>query len=177
MPLTILGSSLFGAQLAAALGLPYAFASHFAPDALHQAVAVYRERFEPSEQLDAPYVIAGINAVVADSRDEAMRMQQEVIRSRVRGILLRDSPVAQQIGDDEIDALAHSPQAAGVMKMVQHTALGTGEQAVETLRRFQLEADADELIMAVHGRTAERVRALELIEGAGGLADAPLPSA
>ncbi|GEK80291.1 LLM class flavin-dependent oxidoreductase [Agrococcus baldri] len=172
VPLTILGSSLFGAQLAAALGLPYAFASHFAPDALQQAVAVYRERFEPSEQLAEPYVIAGINAVVADSRDEAMTMQRQVIRARVRGILLRDSPVAQTVGDDELDALAASPQAAPVMKMVQHTALGTGQEAVETLRRFQIEADADELIMAVHGETAQRVRALELIEAAGGLADA-----
>ncbi|WP_072313275.1 LLM class flavin-dependent oxidoreductase [Agrococcus sp. Marseille-P2731] len=172
VPLTILGSSLFGAQLAAALGLPYAFASHFAPDALHQAVAVYRERLEPSEQLDAPYVIAGINAVVGEHRDEAMEMQRAVIRARVRGLLLRDSPIAQTVGDDELDALAHSPQAAGIMKMVQHTALGTGDEAVATLRRFQVEADADELIMAVHGTTAERVRALELIEAAGGLADA-----
>lgn len=172
VPLTILGSSLFGAQLAAALGLPYAFASHFAPDALHQAVAVYRERFEPSEQQSEPYVIAGINAVVADTRDEADLMHRDAIRARVRGILLRDSPVAQQVGDDELDALARSPQAAGIMKMVQHTAMGTGEEAVRTLRRFQVEADADELIMAVHGQTAQRVRALELIEAAGGLADA-----
>ncbi|MCH1883504.1 LLM class flavin-dependent oxidoreductase [Agrococcus sp. ARC_14] len=170
VPLTILGSSLFGAQLAAALGLPYAFASHFAPDALHQAVAVYRERFEPSEQLAEPFVIAGINAVVAETREQAMTMQRAVIRSRVRGILLRDSPIAQNVGDDELDALANSPQAAPVMKMVQNTALGTGEEAVATLRRFQIEADADELIMAVHGETAERVRALELLEGAGALA-------
>lgn len=172
VPLTILGSSLFGAQLAAALGLPYAFASHFAPDALHQAVAVYRERFEPSEQLEAPYVIAGINAVVADTREDADAMHRDAIRARVRGILLRDSPVAQQVGDDELDALARSPQAAGIMKMVQHTAMGTGDEAVAALRRFQVEADADELIMAVHGQTGQRVRALELIEASGGLADA-----
>lgn len=172
VPLTILGSSLFGAQLAAALGLPYAFASHFAPDALHQAVAVYRERFEPSEQLEAPYVIAGINAVVADTREDADAMHRDAIRARVRGILLRDSPVAQQVGDDELDALARSPQAAGIMKMVQHTAMGTGDEAVAALRRFQVEADADELIMAVHGQTRQRVRALELIEASGGLADA-----
>lgn len=173
VPLTILGSSLFGAQLAAALGLPYAFASHFAPDALHQAVAVYRERFQPSAQLDAPYVIAGINAVVAPTRDEAMTMQRQLVRARVRGLLLRDSPIAQQVGDDELDALAASPQAAHIASMVRNTALGTGEEAVPTLRRFQVEADADELIMAVHGTTAERVRALELLQGAGGLEDAP----
>ena len=172
VPLTILGSSLFGAQLAAALGLPYAFASHFAPDALHQAVAVYRERFEPSAQLDAPFVIAGINAVVAPSRDEAMQMQRELVRARVRGLLLRDSPIAQQVGDDELDALAASPQAAHIATMVRNTALGTGDEAVATLRRFQLEADADELIMAVHGTTAERIRAIELLEAAGALRDA-----
>ncbi|KAA6431334.1 LLM class flavin-dependent oxidoreductase [Agrococcus sediminis] len=173
VPLTILGSSLFGAQLAAALGLPYAFASHFAPDALQQAVAVYRERFEPSRQLAEPFVIAGINAVVAPTRDEAMQMQRTVVRSRVRSLLLRDGPVAQQVGDDELDALAASPQAAHIASMVRHTALGTGDEAVATLRRFAVEADADELIMAVHGATDERVRALELLGAAGALGEAP----
>lgn len=172
VPLTILGSSLFGAQLAAALGLPYAFASHFAPDALHQAVAVYRERFQPSAQLAEPFVIAGINAVVAPTRAEAMTMQQQLVRARVRSLLLRDSPIAQQVGDDELDALAASPQAAHIASMVRNTALGTGDEAVATLRRFQVEADADELIMAVHGTTAERIRGLELLRSAGALEDA-----
>src|SRR5205814_3940555 len=79
VPLYILGSSLFGAQLAAMLGLPYAFASHFAPAALQDAVAVYRREFRPSEQLDAPYVIAGVNVVVADSDTEANDMLQTVM--------------------------------------------------------------------------------------------------
>lgn len=176
VPLHILGSSLFGAQLAAQLGLPYAFASHFAPDALQQAVAVYRESFRPSEQLAAPHVIAGINAVVAPTLDEARTMQQQVLRSRVKGILLRGNPIGQTIGDDELDALAASPQAAGIRAMARHTALGAGEQAAEQLRRFQVEADADELILAVHGSTAERVRGLELLEAAGALQDATVPA-
>src|SRR4051794_29583168 len=67
VPLYILGSSLFGASLAAALGLPFAFASHFAPGALEQAVALYRQEFRPSPQLDAPYIIAGVNVVAAES--------------------------------------------------------------------------------------------------------------
>ena len=71
VPLYILGSSLFGAQLAAALGLPYAFASHFSPGALEDAVRVYREQFKPSAQLDRPYVIAAVNVLAADSEDEA----------------------------------------------------------------------------------------------------------
>jgi luciferase family oxidoreductase group 1 len=71
VPLWMLGSSLFGAQLAAMLGLPYAFASHFAPQMMMEAIAVYRERFEPSAQLAEPYVMLGFNAIVADSDEEA----------------------------------------------------------------------------------------------------------
>ena len=71
VPLWILGSSLYGAQLAAMLGLPYAFASHFAPDALLPALAVYREKFQPSEQLREPYAMVGANVVVADTDEEA----------------------------------------------------------------------------------------------------------
>src|SRR4051812_5103349 len=71
VPLWILGSSLFGAQLAAALGLPYAFASHFAPQMMMEAIELYRHRFEPSEQLAEPYVMLGFNAFVADSDQEA----------------------------------------------------------------------------------------------------------
>jgi luciferase family oxidoreductase group 1 len=88
VPLWILGSSLFGAQLAAALGLPFAFASHFAPQALMQAVSVYRERFEPSAQLDKPYVMVGCNAIVADTEDEAKRLftsPQQNFTRMVRG--------------------------------------------------------------------------------------------
>jgi luciferase family oxidoreductase group 1 len=81
VPLTILGSSLYGAQVAAALGLPYGFASHFAPDALEQAVALYRREFRPSEQLSAPHVLAGVNVIAADSDDEAQQIQREVQRS------------------------------------------------------------------------------------------------
>lgn len=71
VPIWILGSSLFGAQLAAMLGLPYAFASHFAPAQMMEAVELYRHRFEPSEQLDAPYVMLGFNCIAADSAEEA----------------------------------------------------------------------------------------------------------
>ncbi|RXF73969.1 LLM class flavin-dependent oxidoreductase [Hansschlegelia zhihuaiae] len=74
VPLWILGSSLFGAQLAAALGLPYAFASHFAPDALDQAIAVYRERFQPSEQLSRPHVAVGVNVFAAETDAAARRL-------------------------------------------------------------------------------------------------------
>src|ERR1700709_2367373 len=81
VPLYILGSSMFGATLAAALGLPYAFASHFAPAALQEAVAAYRREFRPSAQLDAPYVIAGVNVIAADSEDTAREQLRLVLRA------------------------------------------------------------------------------------------------
>ena len=84
MPLYILGSSLFGARLAAALGLPYGFASHFAPQALRQAVAIYRHEFQPSAQLAEPYVIAAVNVIAADTDDDAQAQLQAVRRGRVR---------------------------------------------------------------------------------------------
>ena len=81
VPLYILGPSLFGASLAAALGLPYAFASHFAPAALEEALAVYRREFRPSGQLERPYAIAGVNVIAADSDSDA-REQLQGIRER-----------------------------------------------------------------------------------------------
>ena len=83
VPLYILGSSLFGAQLAAMLGLPYAFASHFAPNALEDAVALYRREFQPSGSWTAPYVIAGVNVIAADTTDEAEEQFLAAKRSRV----------------------------------------------------------------------------------------------
>ena len=74
MPLWILGSSLYGAQLAALLGLPYAFASHFAPQALHPALELYRRDFKPSEQLAEPYAMVGANVIAADTDEEARRL-------------------------------------------------------------------------------------------------------
>ena len=82
VPLYILGSSMFGATLAASLGLPYAFASHFAPDLLQEAVAAYRREFRPSAQLDQPYVIAGVNVVAADTSAEAQEQFLAAKRSR-----------------------------------------------------------------------------------------------
>ena len=82
VPLYILGSSMFGALLAAAIGLPYAFASHFAPDALNEAVTAYRTRFRPSAQLDHPYVIAGVNVIAADSAAQAQQEFRAAKRSR-----------------------------------------------------------------------------------------------
>ena len=97
VPLYILGSSLFGAKLAAALGLPYAFASHFAPAALDDAIAAYRAEFRPSEQLASPYVIAGANVVAADTTAAAHEQQQAIRRLRAIGLFARSRGVSSTI--------------------------------------------------------------------------------
>jgi len=84
VPLYILGSSLYGAQLAAVLGLPYGFASHFAPDHLHDAVRIYRDRFRPSAYCPEPYVIAGVSVIAAPSEEEAAELREATRRARVK---------------------------------------------------------------------------------------------
>ncbi len=118
VPLYILGSSLFGAQLAARLGLPYAFASHFAPDALHQALAVYRERFEPSEQLAEPYAIAGVNVFAAADSDEAETQRRVAYRNRARAFISQ-GPRGRNFTDAEIDAFLASPNGNRLSAMTK----------------------------------------------------------
>ena len=96
VPLWILGSSLFGAQLAAALGLPFAFASHFAPDALRPALEIYRARFEPSEQLQRPHAMVGCNVIAAETDAEARRLftsPQQSFANLLRGVRPDDPTV------------------------------------------------------------------------------------
>src|SRR5690242_20477681 len=105
VPLYILGSSLFGAKLAAALGLPYAFASHFAPAALHDALAAYRAEFKPSAQLAAPYAIVGVNVIAADSVEGAQEQSRAVRRIRANSLLSRsqgrpDLPLSDEQADE-----------------------------------------------------------------------------
>jgi luciferase family oxidoreductase group 1 len=160
VPLYILGSSLFGAELAATLGLPYAFASHFAPSLLQRAVALYRERFQPSDQLAEPYVIAGVNAIAADSEDEARQQLDRAIRTRVARFLGRD----RELTASEIDRLVSSPQGQQVVGMMRYSVAGTSAQVGAQLADFGRVADADEVMLAfaAPGLT-ERLRAIELV--------------
>lgn len=159
VPLYVLGSSLYGAQLAAAMGLPYAFASHFAPESLQRAVAIYRAEFQPSEQLDAPYVIAAVNVLAADTDDHAQAQLQRVMRSRVARFLVKDRDVT----DEEADALLASPQGRQIAGMMRYLAVGTPGTVREYLSAFAEHADADELITAHASPTVEeRLRSLDL---------------
>jgi luciferase family oxidoreductase group 1 len=160
VPLYILGSSLFGAKLAAALGLPYSFASHFAPAALEDAVAVYRREFTPSEALDAPYVIAGVNAMAADTTAEAEE-QLRIARRRMAAQLLGRG---RTLSPEEADAALESPAGRHVLQMATYTAVGTPAEVRAYLDRFAAHADADELIIAHQAGTVEaRLRSVELV--------------
>jgi luciferase family oxidoreductase group 1 len=172
VPLYILGSSLFGAQLAAALGLPYAFASHFAPDALYPAIATYREQFTPSEQLAAPYVMVGANVIAADDAEDARKQFETVRRARVRGMISR-GPGTPNYTDAEIDAFLTTPNGLQIANMMKYTAVGTAARVREFLEEFAASTQADELIVAHHSqRIADRIRSAELTAGAMSGADA-----
>ena len=160
VPLYILGSSLFGARLAAVLGLPYAFASHFAPAALHEAIALYRREFQPSAQLDRPYVIAAYNVLAADDQAEAERQRQEVMRSRV-ALILRPGT---EYTDEQADALLRSPQAAHLHQIMTYSAVGTPDVVREKVTEFAEQTGADELIIAHQGpRVEDRLRSAGLL--------------
>lgn len=162
VPLYILGSSMFGAGLAAALGLPYAFASHFAPDLLQQAVESYRRDFRPSAQLDRPYVIAGVNVVVADTDDDAQEQFRAAMRSRVTFLLGR----GQNFSDAEADEILASPAGQHVRQMVTYAAVGTPAEVGDYLEGFAKRANADELMTAHQSPTADdRLRSVELLAG------------
>ena len=146
VPLWILGSSLYGAKLAGMLGLPYAFASHFAPQALMQAISVYRERFEPSKQLDKPYVMVGCNVIVADTEEEAKRLftsPQQNFTRMVRGTRGQLPPPI-----DDIEAFwspAEKHHAAGMLACSFH---GTKDSIKDKLASMIEETGANELMVA-----------------------------
>jgi luciferase family oxidoreductase group 1 len=166
VPLYILGSSLFGASLAAALGLPYAFASHFAPAALEAALAVYRREFRPSEQLAQPYAIAGVNVIAADT-DSAAREQLEGIR-RVRAISLygrgRRGQDTEDLTDEQADQLLAAGVGDQVDQMLTYSAVGTPAQVSDYLDGFIRHTEADEVIVAHQAPTIEgRLRSVTLL--------------
>ncbi|WP_062463319.1 LLM class flavin-dependent oxidoreductase [Demequina soli] len=162
VPLYVLGSSLFGAQLAAQLGLPYAFASHFAPQALEQAVALYRGTYTPSEAHPEPYVIAGVNVVAAEDGDDARAQLADARRNRVRAMISRGQ-AGRTYSDEEIEAFLTTPQGAGIAAMMSKAAVGTPDEVRAGLEAFAEEARADELI-TVHPSLdpAARIRSVEL---------------
>ena len=161
VPIWILGSSLFGAQLAATLGLPYAFASHFAPAALLQAVETYRSRFEPSAQLSEPYVMVGLNLFAAATLEQARFLrtsaQQSTLRLRRGEPGLLPPPVA---GFEE----GLSPAERQVLDQVQScSVVGSPDTIRPQIEEFVERTGADEVIIAAHIFDHDaRVRSFEI---------------
>ena len=167
IPIWILGSSLFGAQLAAMLGLPFAFASHFAPGMMTEALRVYRERFEPSEQLDRPYVMLGFNAIAADSDEEAQLLatsvQQAFVALRTGHPIRLPPPLA---GYGESLPL----EARAILRQVLScSAIGAPATVRDAIEAFVARTGADELMVTaqIHDHRA-RLRSFELVMKAVG---------
>jgi len=161
VPVWILGSSLFGAQLAAMLGLPYAFASHFAPTQMMQAVALYRATFKPSHQLDKPYVMLGFNVFAADTDEEAQVLATSVQQAFVALRTGRPSKLQPPV-PGYIDTLP--PQARAVLEdVLACTAIGSPARMRDQVQAFVERTGADELMITsqIYDHRA-RLRSYEL---------------
>ena len=164
----ILGSSLFGAQLAAALGLPYAFASHFAPAALEDALAVYRRTFKPSARLDKPHVMLALNVVAADTDAEARRLfttQQQAFVNLRRG---RPGLVPPPLASAEaMDAYCTPAERAGVDAALACAVVGSPDTVRTGLRAFVERYQPDELMLTANVFDhASRLKSFELAAAA-----------
>ncbi|HET9030407.1 MAG TPA: MsnO8 family LLM class oxidoreductase, partial [Candidatus Aquilonibacter sp.] len=148
IPVWLLGSSLFSAQLAAAMGLRFAFASHFAPDFLLQALRIYRAEFQPSAQLKAPYAMAAVNVVAADTVEEARRLftshQQSFINLR-RG---RPGPLPPPV--DSMEGLWSPMERDMVERTLTYAIVGTPESVGRQIAAFAEQTDADEVMVTGH---------------------------
>ena len=162
VPLWILGSSLFGAKLAAVLGLPYAFASHFAPTALLQAIEIYRSEFRPSKQLEQPYVMAGVNVVAADTDQEARRLFTSAQQQFTN--LIRGKPGRLRPPIDNIDDYWSPEEAVHASGMLKYAFVGSETTVRSGLQAFVESTGVDELMVvsAIYEHVS-RLRSYELL--------------
>jgi luciferase family oxidoreductase group 1 len=166
VPIWILGSSLFGAQLAAMLGLPYAFASHFAPQALMEALDIYRSRFKPSAQLDRPHVMLGVNVVAADDDDEARRLFTTAQQGFTN--LLRGTRGQVQPPIDDIDSYWTPAEKRHASAMLRYAFVGGAATVRDGLKAFVAATGADEIMATgmIYDHAA-RLRSYEILADVG----------
>ncbi|AYN92793.1 MULTISPECIES: LLM class flavin-dependent oxidoreductase [Pseudomonas] len=162
IPIWLLGSSLFSAQLAAAKGLPYAFASHFAPRYMHEAIRLYRENFRPSEVLDKPYVMLGVPLVAADSDEEANYLASTVYQ-RVLALMRGQSLVLRPpVRNMSPEWLPHEKDA--VLNMLGMAIIGGPDKVRERVDLLLEKTDADELIFTCDVyEHADRLRSYQIL--------------
>jgi luciferase family oxidoreductase group 1 len=165
VPLWILGSSTFGAQLAAELGLPFGFASHFAPDLLMMALDIYRARFKPSAQLARPYAMVGVNVIAAETDGEARRLATTQQMSFVN--IFRGARGLSQPPIDDIETYWSPMEKAQASRMLARSIIGSRETVRQGIAALVAETKADELMVVsdVYDHEA-RLRSVELIAAA-----------
>ena len=162
VPLWILGSSLYGAQLAAMMGLPYAFASHFAPSAMVQALEMYRSRFQPSEQLDEPYVMLGFNVFAADTDEEGAFLMTSVKQSFLN--LRLGTPGRLPPPDAAFDSRLRPPERAMLDDALSCSVAGSAVTVQQGLADFIRRTGADELMVTSHiFDHTKRLRSFEIV--------------
>ncbi|GAA4437534.1 LLM class flavin-dependent oxidoreductase [Pontibacter saemangeumensis] len=146
IPIWLLGSSTFSAQLAGILGMPFAFASHFAPSLLHTALKVYRDHFQPSEYLQEPYALAGINIVAADTDEEAQRLATSLYMSFLNVIRGKATPMKPPI--ESMEGQWDGSEKYAVQQMLRYTFIGSPNTLQAELQTFVDETQVDEVMVA-----------------------------
>lgn len=162
VPIYILGSSLDSAHLAAKMGLPYAFASHFATSLLNEALDIYRKEFQPSKYLDKPYTIAGINVIAADTDDEAERNFTSVIRMFLGILTGKREPLQPPMEmTDDLMMIQHNP---AVRDMLKYSFVGRKEAVAKQLNKFLEETGVNELMVVsnMHNHD-DRVKSYQIL--------------
>lgn len=162
VPIYILGSSLDSAHLAAKMGLPYAFASHFATSLLQEALDIYRKEFKPSKYLDKPYTIAGVNVIAADTDDEAERNFTSLIRMFLGILTGKREPLQPPMEmTDDLMMIQHNPT---VRDMLKYSFVGRKEAVAKELDRFLENTGVNELMIVSNLHNHEdRVKSYEIV--------------
>ena len=161
VPIYILGSSTDSAHLAAKKGLPYGFASHFATTHLFEAIKIYLDEFQPSKELEQPYVMAGVNIIIAETDEEAQRLSTSLIRMIV-GIFTGMRANVQQPTDmnDNLRDIMRNPQ---VHQMLKYSFIGSKATVKAQVKEFMEKTQADELIAVTNIYDInDRIRSYEL---------------
>jgi luciferase family oxidoreductase group 1 len=148
VPVWLLGSSTFSAQLAAMLGLPFGFASHFAPTYLFEALRLYREHFRPSKFLDEPYALACVNAIAADTDEEAEKLATSFYQLAL-GLFRNDRrPLPPPV--DSMEGIWTEPEKYGVMNMMKYSFIGSKDRVRDSLNDFIEDTKVNEVMIASH---------------------------
>jgi luciferase family oxidoreductase group 1 len=161
VPVYLLGSSTFSAQLAAKKGLPFAFASHFAPELLYQAIHLYRQQFQPSQYLERPYVIAGVPLIAADTDAEAQRLATSPKQRFLK--LIRGEPIFTVPPVDTMDGLWNDAEREVVESKLAAAIIGGPVTVKAKLESFQAATGADEVILTTDAYNhADRLRSVQI---------------